>query len=141
MMVHSRSLLISVLIAAGLVVSTLPAAAEEPHGDLGALITQALREGGSFFTAEEQAAINRACGYAPGTWDGFELNMHDGVLHCTNGRDVDDPQVRRVMREATPRIGRRVGEVMARPDVREAIDRVAAEATDRAMRELARNGF
>ena len=140
-MTPSRSLLMPALIAAGLAVTALPALAERPEQDLGELIQQGLREGGPFFDAEERAVIERACGYAPGEWDGFELDMDDDVLRCTNGREVDDPQVRRAVRQAGPRIARRVSEVMARPDVREAIDRIAGEATERAMAELARHGF
>jgi hypothetical protein len=137
----SRSILLPAAIAAGFAATTLPASAEAPERELGALIQQGLREGGPFFTAEEQAVINRACGYTPGEWDGFELNMHGDILHCTNGRDVGDPQIRRVVRLAAPRIGRRVSAVMARADIRDAIDHIAEEATDRAMRDLARHGY
>ena len=140
-MILLRSLLFPVLAAGGLGMTAVPLAAEAPDHALGELITQALRAEGPFFTGDEQAVINRACGYAPGEWDGFELNMHDDVLHCTNGREVDDPEVRRMMRRAGSRIARRVSAVMARPDVREAIDRIAEQATEEAMRELARNGF
>jgi len=140
-MISSRSILLSAAIAAGLAATTLPASAEASERELGALIQQSLRAGGPFFTAGEQAVINRACGYAQGEWDGFELSMHGDILHCTNGRDVDDPQVRRVVRQAAPRISRRVSAVMARADIRDAIGRISEEATDRAMRELARHGY
>ena len=85
--------------------------------------------------------VERKCGYAPGTWDGFRANMSDGVFTCTNGRRVDDPEMRAMLQAAAPRIERRVREIMARPVIAAAINRVAREATDRAMRQLrARRG-
>ncbi|MEA3040918.1 MAG: hypothetical protein QOC65_407 [Sphingomonadales bacterium] len=101
----------------------------EAAGDrLGEAIQAALREGGPFFTAEERAVIERACGYPAGSWDGFQANMSDGVFHCTNGRRADSREVRAVMRGAGSRIGRRVSETMARPEIRQAIETVAREA-------------
>jgi hypothetical protein len=100
------------------------------------VIDRELHAGGSFFTPGERALIERKCGYAPGQWDGFQLNISDHALTCTNGRRVDDPEVRAMLRAAEPRIERRVNEVMARPSVRAAIGRVAEEATAQAMREL-----
>ena len=118
-----------------------PAAAadeiEDAGNRLGSMITSRLRAGGPFFTAEEQAVINQACGYAPGEWDGFEINMSDGRLTCTNGRRVDTPEVRRVLAAAEPRIERRVEEVMESAEVRGAIARISAEATARAHRAIA----
>jgi len=99
-------------------------------------IHRELRAGGSFFTAPERALVERKCGYAPGQWDGFEANISNGVLTCGNGRRVDDPEVRAMLRAAGPRIGRRVREVMARPAVAAAIDRVARDATERALRQV-----
>ena len=123
------------LIVAGLAIADRPAAAEE--GDaLGAMIEQTIRAEGPFFTPDEQAVINRACGYAPGEWDGYDINMTDDVLHCSNGRTVDSPEVRRVMAVATPRITRRVEAVMARPEITAAIARVAEKATAEALRNL-----
>lgn len=112
------------------------AAAEGREDALGRSIEQAIRADGPFFTEAEQGVINRACGYAPGEWDGYDFRMNDGVLHCENGRRVDDPAVRRVSRQAGPRIARRVQTVMARPEITAAIDRIAAEATAEALREL-----
>jgi len=136
-----RSILLPALLAAGLAITTLPALAENGDHGLGQLINQRLREGGPFFTGPEQAVINRACGYVPGEWDGFELNMNDDVLVCTNGRRVTDRQVRRVVRQAAPRISGRVERVMASAEVRQRIDRIAEEATQRAMREVRRHGL
>jgi hypothetical protein len=131
--------LIPALAAGGLAVAALPAQAEPGDSALSSLVQQHLRAGGSWFTAEERTVIERACGYAPGEWDGYELNLSERVLICENGRRVADPEVRRVMRAAAPRISRRVNAVMARDDVRAAINRVAAEASARAMRALARH--
>ena len=117
-----------------------PAATDgiEDAGDrLGSMITARLRAGGPFFTAEEQAVINRACGYAPGEWDGFEINMRDRTLICENGRRVDSPDVRRVLAAAEPRIEARVEQVMESAEVRAAIARISADATARAHRALA----
>ena len=116
-----------------------PAAAEsdDDHG-LGALINTRLRAGGPFFTPDERAVIERACGYAPGEWDGMSFNTHNNVFHCTNGRRVSDPAVRRVLTAAEPRIEARVNEVMASPEVVAAIDRISDEATATAMAEVER---
>ncbi|MDQ8758146.1 hypothetical protein RCO27_18115 [Sphingosinicella sp. LHD-64] len=127
---------VTVFLAAGFLAAVHPALAEDAEQALDTTIERAIRAGGPFFTPAEQAVINRACGYAPGEWDGYELNMHRDVLRCTDGRRVDDPAVRRVVRNAGPRIGRRVEAAMARPEVTAAINRVAAEATAAALREI-----
>lgn len=116
--------------------STAAAAAPVRSGaeeSLNALIERALREGGSFFTPQERRVIERKCGYRPGEWDGYEASFGGGVFRCTNGRRVDDAEMKAVMHSAGPRIGRRVGQTMARADVRAAIARVASEAAERAM--------
>ena len=136
-----RTILLPALIAAGLAATTLPAMAESGDQGLGRLIHQRLREGGPFFTGPEQAVINRACGYAPGEWDGFEANHQGDTFVCTNGRRVNDPEVRRVMRQAAPRISSRVNRVMASAEVRDRIDAIADEATERAMRAMRRAGL
>jgi len=101
------------------------------------MINREIRAEGPFFTPSEQAVIVAACGYAPGEWDGYSANNVEGVFHCTNGRVVDSPELRAVMRTAAPRIERRVEAVMARPDIKAAIARVADEAAARAMARLA----
>jgi len=103
---------------------------------LGELITSRLRAGGPFFTDDERAVIDRACGYSAGEWDGFELNTRDDVLICSNGRRVDTPEVRRVLDAARTRIRRRVDDVMESADVRGAIARITSDATARAMRAM-----
>jgi len=105
------------------------------HGErLGSLIQQRLRADGPFFTAEERAVIERACGYAPGSWDGFEANMSDGEFICTNGRRADSPEVRAVMEAAGPRIGARVSRVMASAEVRDEIAAISERASAAALR-------
>jgi hypothetical protein len=79
--------------------------------------------------------IERKCGYAPGAWDGFEANLSDGSFTCRDGRRVDDPEMRAVLRAAAPRIEARVEAVMARADVAAAIARVAEVAAARALGE------
>lgn len=127
-------------VAAALAVAggSAPASAQEPEaaaaraeaaGDrLGAAIENAIRAGGPFFTAEERAVIERACGYPAGSWDGYEANMSDGEFRCSNGRRVDSAEVRAVMEAAGPRIGARVSRAMASPEISGAIEAVAREA-------------
>ena len=134
MRVSGRTLSLVVLGALFLLPASGKAGPEDE--DLSQVINRALRAGGSFFTAPERALIERKCGYAPGAWDGFQLNITNHVLVCTNGRRVDDAEVRAMLRVAEPRIERRVNEVMARPEVSAAINRVAEAATERAMRQV-----
>ncbi len=110
--------------------------AEARKDELSTLIDRNLRSGGSWFTAEERALIERKCGYAPGEWDGFEANLSDGTFVCRDGRVVDDPEIRAVLRAAGPRIEARVVAVMARADVTAAIARVAEAAAAKALREV-----
>ncbi len=108
---------------------------EREAGDrLGRVIQQRLRDGGPFFTAEERAVIDRACGYAPGSWDGYEVNMSDDVFRCSNGRRVDSAEVRAVMEAAGPRIRARVRHVMESAEVRGAIRGIAERARVDALR-------
>ena len=135
------------LAAVGLAAAALampPAAAQEDEGDrLGATIERQLRAEGPFFTPGERAVIERACGYAPGAWDGFEVNISGGVLTCTDGRRADSAEVRAVLAAAEPRIEARVARVMAAPEVAAAIARVAEQASAEALRavELAMADF
>jgi hypothetical protein len=112
------------------------AQAQSKEDELSTLIDHRLRSGGSWFAPAERAVIERKCGYAPGEWDGFEANLSRGTFVCRDGRVVDDPEVRAVLRAAAPRIEARVAAVMARADVAAAIARVAEGAAAEAMREL-----
>ena len=113
------------------------AAAASPESEaLGNLIRREMRAGGPWFNAGESALIERKCGYRPGQWDGYRMEISNGVFTCTNGRRVDDPEMRAMLHAAQPRISARVRTVMASPAVREAIDRVARNATERAMRRI-----
>lgn len=114
----------------------IEARAEQQGEELGRMIEGRLRADGPFFTPEERVVIERACGYAPGEWDGFEVNTHGNTLTCTNGRRADSPEVRAVMDVAGPRISARVGRIMDSAEVREAIDRIVEEATADAMRDV-----
>ena len=123
------------VMVAGLIAAPLPATAD-PGDDagLGDEINRQLRADGPWFTADEQAVIARACGYAAGEWDGFDVSMTDDTLICANGRRVDSPEVRRVLRAAAPRISARVQRVMASPEVRGRIARITERATAAALR-------
>ena len=130
--------------AAALAATTLPqgnearieARAEAQGEELGRMIEGRLRADGPFFTDQERAVIERACGYGPGEWDGFDFSASNHVLTCTNGRRVDSPEVRAVLDAAGPRIGERVNRIMNSAEVRRAIDRIVEEATADAMRDV-----
>jgi hypothetical protein len=133
MRVSGRTLSLAVLAA----FSLAPAAVASPESEaLGDLIRREMRAGGPWFNAQESALIERKCGYRAGQWDGYRMETRNGVFICTNGRRVDDPEMRAMLHAAQPRISARVRTVMASPPVRDAIDRVARNATDRALRRL-----
>jgi hypothetical protein len=111
-----------------------PHAAARDAGDaLGVRIESAIKAEGPFFTAAERATIERKCGYPAGSFDGFEVNISNGVLTCKDGRRVDDADMRALMSVAEPRIERRVEAVMDSAEVQGAIRAVADEATREAL--------
>lgn len=99
-------------------------------------IDSAMEAEGPWLLPAEQALITRKCGYAPGSRDGESVSMSDGVLICANGRRVDDPEVRAMMRVAGPRISRRVRAVMDSPAVKNALSLVVDGAVERALKDL-----
>ncbi len=99
--------------AAGAAPGQSEAAAE---AKLDRLIDSAI-DGHQFFTPEERAMIERACGYAPGSWNGLQVNMIGDTFYCTNGRRVSSREVRAVMAAVSPRIDAFVDSVMRRPDI------------------------
>jgi hypothetical protein len=101
---------------------------------LDALVDRAIDEGGPFFTPAERAVIERACGYPPGSWNGFQVNMIGNVFHCTNGRRVSSPEVRAVMAAASPRIDAHVDAVFDRPEIVAAMEQVERESASEAWR-------
>ena len=104
-------------------------------------IDHAIHAGGPLLLPAERALVERKCGYPAGSWDGRDFSMNNGVLVCSNGRRVDDPEVRAMMENASPRISRRVREAMNRPEVRAAIAEVSREATETALARLRDDGF
>jgi len=120
---------------------TQPAEAQSGRSDaqarLQAEIQRAIHAEGPMLLASERALIERKCGYAPGSWDGENFSMTNGILICSNGRRVDDPEVRSMMAVAGRRISRRVNAAMASPQIRAAIDAVAEEAEAEALAALA----
>ena len=135
---RSAVLVVSAVLAVawvGGIASNAAAAAgpDEAGNRLGTVISQAIRAEGPFFTPSEQAVVVRKCGYAPGELDGYDVNISDHGLRCKNGRRVDDPEMRALLRTAQPRIGRRVSAAMARPDVQAAIREVSEDASRRAL--------
>lgn len=99
-------------------------------------IDAAMEAEGPWLLPAEQALITRKCGYAPGSRDGESISMNDGVLICANGRRVDDPEVRAMMKVAGPRISRRVHAVMESPAVKNALSLVVDGAVERALKNL-----
>ena len=91
-------------------------AAKAAEAKLDHLIDSAI-DSHQFFTPQERAVIERACGYRPGEWSGVQINMGGDTYFCTNGRQVHSPEVRAVMAEVSPRIDAYVDSVMRRPDV------------------------
>jgi len=141
---HLRLLAASTL-AAAFALASAAATPAAPASDESAaerrlddLIESRLRAGGPFFTPAERAAIERKCGYAPGSWDGYEASIIGDAFHCTNGRRLTDRETRAILAAARPRIEARVEHVMATPQVRAAIDEVAQAAEAQALRDLAR---
>jgi hypothetical protein len=100
------------------------------------LIERGIRQGGPFFAVEERAVIETACGYAPGSFEGFTANFRDGTFVCSNGRTVDSPEIRAVMVSAGPRIEERVRRTVGSPEFREAVSAIARNASEQAMRAL-----
>ena len=127
--------------AAALAVPAAPSETRESAAEvrLDQAIEQAIHAEGPFLTAEEQALIQRKCGYAPGSAESESLNMSDGVLHCSNGRKVDDPEVRAMVAVVRPRIQARVRGIMSRPEIKEAIASVSREEVQKALRGLERD--
>jgi len=115
-----------------------PAAAQDADAEsrLDRTIDAAMEADGPWLLPAEQALITRKCGYAPGSRDGESVTMNDGVLICANGRRVDDPEVRAMMRVAGPRIARRVHAAMASPAVKNALSLVVDGAVERALENL-----
>jgi hypothetical protein len=111
--------------------------ADTPEDPLGTVIDGAIHAGGPFFTPAEQAVINRKCGYPPGQWDGHHFSVDNGVFECPNGKKVDDPEVRALLRVAQPRITARITAAMARPEVQAAIAETASKAVREALANLA----
>lgn len=99
-------------------------------------VRAAIMTDGPFFNAEERAVVERACGMAPGSWDGTDVSMDDDHFRCSNGREAVDPRLVAMIQRAAPRIAARVQAAMARPEVQAAIDAVARDATEQALREV-----
>ena len=138
-----RATIIGAAAALALSLHAAPAFANPGHGArsdaLSATINQAIRAGGPFFTPAEQKVISAKCGYAPRQWDGYDVNVSNGVFHCKNGKTVDDPEMRALLKVAQPRISARVKAVMERPDVQSAIRAVAEDAARKAIASLNRD--
>ncbi len=129
-----RALAVAAALTMGLS-GTAAAQSKAAVARLDELVDRAIDEGGPFFTPEERTVIERACGYAPGTWNGFQVNMVGSVFYCSNGRRVSSPEVRAVMAAAAPRIDAHIDAVMERPEIVAAMEQVAREAEAEAMQQ------
>jgi hypothetical protein len=107
-----------------------------PEQRLEQIVQSAITADGPLFTADERALVERKCAMAQGSWDGTNLSMDEDTLRCANGHRVRDREVLAMMERAGPRIAARVEAAMARPEVLAAIDAVAHEATEQALREV-----
>ena len=136
-----RAAIIGTAAALTLSVYSAPAfAGPARHDALGATIDRAIRAGGPFFTPAEQRIINAKCGYAPGEWDGYDIDLTNGIFRCKNGKTVDDAEMRALVEAAKPRIHAQVSAAMARPEVQSAIHAVAETAAREAIAKLHRHG-
>lgn len=120
---------VSLVLAAGAMTS-VPVLAKstqcrDAEARLDKLVDRAIDEGQPFFTPAQRAVIERACGYAAGSWDGFQVNMVGNVFHCTNGRRVSSPDVRAVMAAASPKIDAHIDRALDRPEIVAAMERIA----------------
>jgi hypothetical protein len=108
-------------VATGLSLAS-PGIAQTDRGEpLGSTISAAIEAEGPMITDAERALIRERCGYLKGRWDGRSVMSRGGVLHCADGRQVDDPEVRAIVERIGERARARVQEVMSRPDIRRAM--------------------
>ncbi len=128
------------LSAAIAILSAAPAAAQEPSGSqderLSQSIHNALGADGPWLLPAEQALIARKCGYRGDEAGRDDMSITNGVLICSNGRRVDDPEVRAMATTASERISRRVSGVMASAEVQRAIAARTMAAVEAAMADL-----
>jgi hypothetical protein len=123
----------AILIAA---VPASAAAASDDPAPLGTVINEAIHRDGPMLTPAEQGVIRAKCGYAPGEWDGSDFSINNGVFLCSNGKKVDDPEMRALLKVVQPRISARVSAAMTSPEVQAAIRATADEAARKALANL-----
>lgn len=102
-------------------------AASHPDSRGRAAAGQQQPEAAPLITPEERALIRRKCGNGRAGNDSIIIN--DGVLHCADGRRIDDPEVRAMMAVAGPRIRRSVEALVSKIDM-DAIDEAVAQAKE-----------
>lgn len=132
----------ALIITAAFTAYSAPAGAQDwesgspAQARLGRAVDAAMEALQPFFTRAERSLIERKCGYAAGSWDGRSISVNNGVLTCSNGRRVEDPEVRAMVDAADARISRQVLAAMESPAVRAAISAVAEEGRQVAMAAL-----
>ena len=122
------------MIAQALIMITLAGAGSAPLSGrdpdrIGAAVSAAMRDGEPIVTDSDNAMIRAKCGYTAEEARRRNVSFNDGALKCGNGRVVKDAQTEEMSRRISARATAKVKAVMARPDVRAAIN---GEATARA---------
>lgn len=122
------------IVAAGIGFAS-PTMAQPEGGRIGEVVSAAIEADGPIVTEAEKRLIQDKCGYGESEWSGRNIMMRQGVLHCANGRQVDDPEVRAVVEAIGERARARVEAVMNRPEVRRAMSgEIEAEVRERMRR-------
>jgi hypothetical protein len=130
----SGIVIIAAAITGGVVTIGTPSAAQTR--DLGRRINQAIKAEGPVLTDADRALIREKCGYRGGEWKDESIHVHNGVLHCSNGRQVDDPEVRAMMKRVGERARAHVERVMRRPEIKAAISGEASARAREAVRRM-----
>ena len=119
-------------VIAGLVLALAGPAAAAPGEEAGRKLAGPKA---SIFTDGERAVVAARCGYGA-EWNGRNVVMNDGVLICSNGRRVNDPEVRAITARVGERVRVRVREAIDQAQVARTISRRAREQVRERMRHL-----
>jgi hypothetical protein len=79
-----------------------------------------LDEEGPILSQTDEAMIRAKCGTGPARNSGIQFN--GGALVCSNGRRVDDPEVRALAARIDSRVKAHLDRVMRRPEVKAALN-------------------
>ena len=110
-------------------------AAAAPPDATDRMVRSTVESRGSIFTDSERATIAARCGYGA-EWNGRNVVMNDGVLICSDGRRVDDPEVRAITTRVSERVTLRVREALDSAGVARTMSRRTREEVRERMRHL-----